>query len=99
VKIVVPFIAAVLIVAALVLCTSVVLGAAAAYGRYRAGRLALCWHRAQAELAAHRRAELLARAEIQHRWWLDGDPRGTYGRFTPSPQILAFLPTTPIHRN
>jgi membrane protein implicated in regulation of membrane protease activity len=32
----------------------------------------------------HERAELLARAEIQHRWSLAGDPRGTYGRYPPA---------------
>jgi hypothetical protein len=84
VKVLLPLIAAVLVVAALVLSASMVLGAAAAYGLYRGGRAMLRWHRVQAELAAHRRAELLARAEIQHRWYLEGDPRGTYGRYTPA---------------
>jgi hypothetical protein len=36
-------------------------------------------HRAR----AHCRAELVARAEIQHRWYMAGDPRGTYGRYPP----------------
>jgi hypothetical protein len=35
-------------------------------------------------LMAHQHAELLARAELQHRWFMAGDPRGTYGRYTPA---------------
>lgn len=57
--------------------------AAAVYGLfYGAWRL---WreYRAWAAARVHNRAELLARAEIQHRWYMDGDPRGTYGRFPP----------------
>jgi hypothetical protein len=85
VKVVLPLIGAALIVAALVLSASVVLGVAAVYGLYRGGTAVLRRHRVQVEMAAHRRAELLARAEIQHRWYLDGDPRGTYGRYAPIP--------------
>jgi hypothetical protein len=52
---------------------------AAAITLYRVGRRALRQYRAHAALVAHDRAELLARADIQHRWYLAGDPRGTYG--------------------
>jgi hypothetical protein len=40
-------------------------------------------HRARVAARVHRRAELLARAEIQHRWFLAGDERGIYGRYPP----------------
>lgn len=59
--------------------------AAAVYGAYRGGRWAVRRHRVSMAADTHRRAELLARAEIQHRWWLDGDARGTYGRYPPLP--------------
>jgi hypothetical protein len=51
---------------------------------WRGGRRVLRRHRNQAAITAHRRAEIIARAEIQHRWFLAGDPRGTYGRYTPA---------------
>lgn len=57
--------------------------AATVYGLYRLGRRAWRWHRGQVALAAHQRAELLARAEIQHRWYLASD-RGPYGRYQPA---------------
>jgi hypothetical protein len=84
VKVVVPLIAAALFVATAVMLTVWLLVAAAVYGLYRGGRWAIRRHRAQVVLAGHRRAELMARAEIQHRWHLAGDPRGTYGRYTPA---------------
>jgi hypothetical protein len=73
-----------LVIAALVLSASVVLGIFAAFVLYRGGRWAIRRHRVQAARSAHRRAELLARADIQHRWVMAGDPRGTYGRYTPA---------------
>ncbi|MEN4399382.1 hypothetical protein ACNQR7_27000 [Mycolicibacterium senegalense] len=54
------------------------------YGAYRGGRALWRRHRQNVALAEHQRAELLARAELQHRWYLDGDPRGTYGRYVPA---------------
>jgi hypothetical protein len=52
--------------------------AAAVYVLYRRG-LRRLWrrHRARGAAQVHRRAEIAARAELQHRWFLDGDPRGT----------------------
>lgn len=32
---------------------------------------------------AHQRAQIAGRAELQHRWYIAGDPRGTYGRYPP----------------
>jgi type II secretory pathway pseudopilin PulG len=81
-RVVLPLIAAVLVVAVLAISASV--AAAAVYGLLIGGRRLLRWQRAQAAAAAHQRAELLARAEIQHRWYLASDPRGTYGRYTPT---------------
>jgi hypothetical protein len=53
------------------------------------GSLYLDWwlwreHRARVDDRSHRRAELLARAELQHRWFMAGDPRGIYGRYPPA---------------
>lgn len=83
-RVVLPLIALVLLVGAVVHFIWWILGAAAVYGLWRAGRRVLRWHRAQVAIAAHRRAEILARAEIQHRWFLAGDPRGIYGRYPPA---------------
>jgi hypothetical protein len=79
-----PVVAAVLVVGIAVQLLSWIAVAAVVYGLYRLGRRLLRQHRARAAAAAHRRAELLARAEIQHRWYLVGDPRGTYGRYLPA---------------
>jgi hypothetical protein len=54
------------------------------YGAYRGIRVLLDRHARNMVDAQHQRAQLLARAELQHRWYLDGDPRGTYGRYTPA---------------
>lgn len=81
----VGILATVMIVAAVaVFATTVITLVVAAYGADRGGRA--LWRRRNrgVELRAHQRAELLARAELQHRWWLEGDPRGTYGRYTPA---------------
>lgn len=83
-KVVVALITAALLVGAAVILLWWLLVVAAVYGVYRGGRWAVRRHRVSVAVDTHRRAELLARAEIQHRWWLDGDPRGTYGRFTPA---------------
>lgn len=77
-------VSALLVVAALVFVFWWIVAAAALYGIYRGGSRSLRWYRHRAALAAHRRAELLARAEIQHRWYMAGDPRGIYGRYTPA---------------
>ena len=42
------------------------------------------WYRVASDARRRRCAELLARAEIQHRWYLAGDPRGIYGRYPPA---------------
>lgn len=54
------------------------------YGLFYVGRALWRAHRAAGTQRRHRRAELLARAEIQHRWYVAGDPRGTYGRYPPT---------------
>jgi hypothetical protein len=56
----------------------------AAYGLFRLIRYAWRAYVAARDARRHERAELLARAEIQHRWSLAGDPRGTYGRYPPA---------------
>ena len=50
---------------------------------YRVCRTRLDQHRERVAERAHRRAETAARAELQHRWYVAGDPRGTYGRYPP----------------
>jgi hypothetical protein len=54
------------------------------YGTYRGVRALLDRHARNVAQAQHQRAQLLARAELQHRWYLAGDSRGTYGRYTPA---------------
>ena len=83
-KVVWPVVAAVLLVGVMVHFFWWILGAAAAYGLYRGGRRLWREHRDRVAWAAHRRAQLLACAELQHRWYLDGDLRGTYGRYPPA---------------
>jgi hypothetical protein len=83
-KIVGLLVSVVLLAAAATSALAVVATAAALYGLYRGGRALARRHARAIELSAHQRAELLARAELQHRWYLDGDPRGIYGRFTPA---------------
>ena len=39
---------------------------------------------AEHERVARRNAELAARADLQHAWVLEGDPRGIYGRYPPT---------------
>ena len=83
-RLVAAAVAVVLFAYAAALLLSIVAIGTAAYALFYGGRA--LW---RAYLAAHeerqrRRAELLARAEIQHRWYLAGDPRGTYGRYPPA---------------
>jgi hypothetical protein len=82
--IIVGLVVAVLLVGALVHWFWWIVAAAAAYWAWRGGWRMWHWHRAQTAARAHRRAELAARAKIQHRWYVDGDPRGIYGRYTPA---------------
>lgn len=56
----------------------------AVYGLRRLGLTGWRAHHRRSADADHRRAEIAARAELQHRWYLAGDPRGTYGRYTPA---------------
>lgn len=44
------------------------------------------WRDVQTQRAttARRRAELIERADQQHRWASEGDPRGTFGEWTPA---------------
>lgn len=83
-RIVAPFIGVVLIAAFVVNVAVVLVAAAAVYGMYWLVRNHGRKHRARRAAAEHGRAELLARAELQHRWFMDADPRGTYGRYTPA---------------
>jgi hypothetical protein len=81
-------VAAVIGVALILSVATAVLGilaaAATLYGMYWLGRWVWRGYRTRACVRAHERAELLARAEIQHRWYLAGDPRGTFGRYPPA---------------
>ena len=79
-RLVAALIGVALLVAAVLTVMWVVVGAAAAFGAWRLWQA----YSTHAEARAHRRAELLARAEIQHRWYLAGDPRGTFGRYPPA---------------
>jgi hypothetical protein len=81
---------AVLIIAAVTFFAAL-LTVAAICGVLYGGRLLWLKGRSTAAARAHRRAELLARADIQHRWYLAGDPRGTYGRYPPA--------EVPLNRN
>lgn len=83
-RLVVSLIAAALLVGAAVVLLWWLLVVAAVYGLYRGARALWSCHTRRVVQARHQRAELLARADLQHRWWLDGDPRGTYGRYTPA---------------
>jgi hypothetical protein len=66
----------------------VVVVAAAVYGVFWLGWQLWREYRAWTAARVHNRAELLARDEIQHRWYLAGDPRGTYGRYTPAVRLM-----------
>lgn len=83
-RLAIPFIVAVVLMGLVVQLIWWILGTAAAYGLYRVARRTLREHRAQAVIAARNHAELAVRAEIQHRWYLAGDPRGIYGRYAPA---------------
>lgn len=61
------------------LLSPLLIAAAAAYLVFILARALWRIHRAAVAARAQRRAELLARADQQHQWVLDGDPRGTYG--------------------
>jgi cation transport ATPase len=75
----------ILLVVALVVNVAVLVATAATvYGLFWVGRRLVQHRRARAADAAHARAELLARAELQNRWYLDGDPRGVHGRYAPA---------------
>ena len=73
-----------LLTAAVAAVLWVLITAAAAYGVFC---LALRWwqvcHHLR-DVRVHQRAELLARVEIQHRWYITGDSRGTHGRYPPA---------------
>ena len=56
---------------------------AAGLSAYWVYRLALLAQAAVDDRRA-RRAEILVRAEQQHRWWMQGDPRGSYGDYPPA---------------
>ena len=80
-------ITAALLVAAVVSLLWLVLAAAVVAGVVFGARWVLRDQQRRAGVRLHQRAELLARAEIQHRWVMDGDPRGTYGRFSPAVRV------------
>jgi hypothetical protein len=60
-----------------------IVAATAGHWLRHGGRRLLRAHRARMDQRAHDHAELLARGEIQRRWYLAGDMRGTYGRYIP----------------
>lgn len=62
----------------------ILVGAAAICGLIYLGRRLWREQRTRAADLNRRRAEIAARAEIQHRWCMAGDPRGTYRRYTPA---------------
>ena len=83
-RVIATAISAALLLAAVVAMLWVVLAVAAVCGASWLGRLLWRDYRARADARVHDRAELLGRAEIQHRWYVAGDPRGTFGRYTPA---------------
>jgi threonine/homoserine/homoserine lactone efflux protein len=85
------FVATVLAIALLISVAMTVLGilvvAAAACGLSYLGWWLWREHRSRGADREHRQAELVARAELQHRWYMAGDPRGTYGRYPPAVEM------------
>lgn len=59
-------------------------GAATVCGLFYLGRRLWRERAARAAELNRSRAEIAARAELQHRWYISGDPRGTYGRYPPA---------------
>lgn len=57
------------------------LAAAAVWGVFWLSRRLWLEYRARTDARVHDPAELLACAEIQLRWSMSGDPRGTFGRY------------------
>lgn len=49
------------------------------------GRHAVDRHAERVEAERRRLAELVARADEQHAWVMQGDERGVYGEFSPAP--------------
>jgi len=72
-----------LLVAVVAVGAAAVLIAATGYGLFVGGRALVRQRRRRAAAEAHRRAELAARCELENIWYLEGDPRGTYGRYMP----------------
>lgn len=77
-------ITAALLMVAVVSVLWLVLAAAVVAGVVFGVRRVLITSQRRAGARRHQRAELLARADIQHSWYLDGDPRGVYGRYVPA---------------
>jgi hypothetical protein len=73
-----------LLVSAAMTVLGILVIAATGCGLFCGGRWLWREHRDRADARIHRRAEILARAEIQHRWYIAGDPRGTHGRYPPA---------------
>lgn len=61
-----------------------ILGAAAVVVVWLLVRTAVREHYAVEDIVAEMKADLVARADEQHRWVLAGDPRGIYGRYPPA---------------
>jgi hypothetical protein len=61
----------------------IVAGTAALYGWYKWRVFKLACHMT-AEAEAQQQAAIAARADQQHNWVWVGDPRGTYGVYTPA---------------
>ena len=82
---VIGFVVALLTVVALAATAiTVLMTVVVVFALYRGGRALQRRHREQVYQMTHQRAELLARADIQDRWYLAGDSRGVYGRFPPA---------------
>jgi hypothetical protein len=60
----------------------IVLSVGALYGWYKWRVFQLACHMT-AEAKVQRQADIAARADQQHAWVWVGDPRGTYGAYTP----------------
>jgi nitrate/nitrite transporter NarK len=59
------------------------------------GRRAAALGAARIEAEERRLAEIAARADQQHNWTMQGDPRGTFGEFPAAP-IYGEFPAAPL---
>ena len=85
-----PLIMIVLLVGFIIKFIWWILGAAALVGLFYLVRAIVRADRAAREARARLHAEVVARADQQHRWVLDGDDRGIYGPY-PVPAVIKEL--------